>query len=54
MGFDQGKTDIRGCHIGMRGIAYEYVSDRIKIAESAAGSRFNIMAFPYFIPLLSG
>ena len=54
MSFDQGKTDIRRGQIGMRGIAYKYISDRIKIAESAANSWFNIMAFPYFIPLLSG
>ncbi len=47
MVFDQRKTDIRGGHIGMRGIAYKYISDGIKPAESAADSGFNIMTSQY-------
>ena len=50
MSFDQRETDIRGCQIGMRRIANKYITDGIKVAESAADSGFNVMAFHKFIP----
>ena len=49
MGFDQRKTDIRRCQIGMRGIAYKYISYSIKVTESAADSRLK-WSFLNFIP----